>query len=266
MAEPYYKDVVEDGLNRLLHQWKDKPYAVGFLQSLLENVQVVEDLYQQLLNERSIYTAIGVQLDVLGLILGIDRNGRDDEAYRAALLARISFNTGNSTPESMLEVLRLLTNSDVVDIWEHFPASAHLYAETGVTNDVALTSYYTSAAGVNTRVMTDQGGGSFIPSEISYAEFDLVTEALDNIEVDTGDLLQTINVVDEGSGDNSWLPELDDPEETNFLCDVLPNKIYRFQIGNIITQDGDIVAMDNGDTLEYQILEEAGDVTTFDLS
>jgi hypothetical protein len=262
MASPTYKDIVAEGLGRLITQWKDKPKIVGYLTSLLENVQVVEDLYQQLLNERSIYTAIGVQLDVIGLIVGVARNGLPDEEYRQRLFAQISFNTADSTPEKVLEIGRLLTGTDETNIFEHFPASTHVYLKDGVENSTSLINDAAHGAGIHSRVMTDQGGGSFIGAESESIESDLVTNNQDNLEDDLGNLFEVTDSIETAFGQNSWLPEFDDPEETNFLCDVLPNKLYIFQTGNLQDNNENNFITGDGDFLQYQILEETASVTT----
>jgi hypothetical protein len=123
MAVIDFIDITQQGLDRMLSQWSGKPNITGLFQSYLDNIQPVEDALQQLLDERGIDTAIGVQLDVLGLIIGVERLGRNDTEYRAALKVQIAINNADGTEPNITGVLLLLTGLSDFSYQEVFPAA-----------------------------------------------------------------------------------------------------------------------------------------------
>lgn len=79
----------EDGTALLLSQFRDKPRLEAALCALLAGVQDLDDAAWSLLTERWLATAVGVQLDRIGLILDYPRQGWYDETYRVLLGAQI---------------------------------------------------------------------------------------------------------------------------------------------------------------------------------
>jgi len=129
MSLPQNIDQIALGIERLIHQWKDKPNVVGLLTSYLESVQEVEDIYNQLLTERGVDTAIGAQLDILGRIVGEPRNSRNDDDYRNAIRLRISINTSDGTEGSVSDAIKLITGVDDLKVVEIFPAGLEVTLE-----------------------------------------------------------------------------------------------------------------------------------------
>jgi hypothetical protein len=246
MSEPIPTDVVVDGLGRMLSQWEDKPNITGLVQSYLENIQVVEDMWFQLLTERDIYSAVGAQLDVLGLIVGQLRLGQEDELYRQSILNRVAINTSDSTPEKILEILKLITNTDTVGLWEHYPASLHLFTDGTLTNTTATALSDSAAAGVSVRLMFHNSEcPSFIPSSLIGDTFDFVDNTNDQLEDDLLDPF-IVNGYSEGAvaGNRSHLPNLGELSCVNPLC-------------NVITSDPLVVSVDDllDDTLDPLIFD-----------
>lgn len=127
MTIPVKVDQVTLGINRLLEQFKNKPSIEGMLRSYLLSVNDLEDLYFQLLDERSVYTAVGVQLDLVGALVNEPRKGKSDDDYRLAILLRIGLNNSEGTPNDTLSILANASQATSVKIWEHFPASSVYY-------------------------------------------------------------------------------------------------------------------------------------------
>lgn len=74
--------------------------------------QSIENMLQQLLTERSIDTAVGAQLDVIGKIVGQPRNGLSDDDYRRYCRARIAVNNSNGVTENLITVTDLIVYDD----------------------------------------------------------------------------------------------------------------------------------------------------------
>ena len=90
---PVVKNHEDQAFNRLLEQFKDKPNIEALLKGWMKGVQTTEESLLDLLNNRSILTAFGVQLDYIGKIVGIKRGGRSDESYREAIQLQILITT-----------------------------------------------------------------------------------------------------------------------------------------------------------------------------
>jgi hypothetical protein len=143
------KDLVVLGLSRMPSQWLDKPFVQGLVKSLVGLMQPLEEAFHELNNERGIYTAVGIQLDVLGLILGVSRQGRSDEAYRSALLLQSAINSSDATMDGLIGILQILTQDTTAGMVEHYPATALARANSGANPLVPVTMDLVAAAGVS---------------------------------------------------------------------------------------------------------------------
>lgn len=111
-------DVVETGVNRMVWELQEKENHVKFLSLYLKQLQQVEDTLFQILSAGDIELAEGSQLDLIGLIIGVSRNGRADEEYRQSIKFQIIINTSDSTYESIYDAFLSLTSSDYIRIIE----------------------------------------------------------------------------------------------------------------------------------------------------
>jgi hypothetical protein len=101
-----------------------KPRTSALLASWLDQVQEAEDALWQLLVERSLATAEGDQLDVLGAIVGEPRRGRDDETYRIWISARNMVSRSSGTTTEILAIARkLVPLAATVVLEEYYPAT-----------------------------------------------------------------------------------------------------------------------------------------------
>lgn len=86
------------------------------LSTLITPFQSLETALQQLLTERSIDTAVGAQLDVIGRIVGQPRNSLDDDTYRRYCRARIATSRSNGTVQDVITVTDLIIYDDTATI------------------------------------------------------------------------------------------------------------------------------------------------------
>ncbi len=118
------EDHVDEGIANLIEQFKNKDNLRKFLTSFLEQIQDLEDAFDQILTLTDVVAvAFGQQLDNLGLIVGEERFGRSDEQYRIAIDTRILLNNSSGTPENIIALIRALESSLSVEVRESFPAS-----------------------------------------------------------------------------------------------------------------------------------------------
>lgn len=98
--------------SRLAEQFKGKVNFEALICLLGDRIQ---DLEQELANTwlfRSIATAVGAQLDRIGIHLRTPRNGTDDEDYRERLSARAIIVGSRGTPDELLLAALALDDGD----------------------------------------------------------------------------------------------------------------------------------------------------------
>lgn len=87
----------------------DTPNNISLLLgAMVSGYQSIENMLQDLLNDRSIDTAAGVQLDMIGAVVGQLRQGLDDTTYRRYIRARIAANRSNGVSEDLIRVALLV--------------------------------------------------------------------------------------------------------------------------------------------------------------
>lgn len=257
MASPESRDVVQEGLNFLIDFWKNKPKVQGLLKSQLREIQEIEDVAFQLLNDRNVNDAVGVQLDVIGNLVGEKREGRNDEPYRQAILLRISLNRSDGTPPVILDILNLISGSPIPNIFEHYPASFHAYVDRGASHSLAATLKQISVAGVDTRLVFDWGGDSFIGCEIERSDELFQLEDLSTFSTDntTGDpLFSSEGYTPALTSENTFLPEMEE-ELLNPPCEIFDGTEYSSEIGVFNVGEGSILQFEDGSIFQWEILE-----------
>lgn len=102
----------------------------AFLDVLNGPAQVVEDLFNELLNEVSLENAVGAQLDVIGVILNLPRTslGEPDSEYRARLQGQAAALSQSGEPESVIAAWLFIWTASKVYLTEYQPATIGLTA------------------------------------------------------------------------------------------------------------------------------------------
>ncbi len=100
-------------LELFLDQFHDSYIMNQFTKAFLDESTELENLCQDLYDDRNLDSAVGVQLEQIGRLIGEVRNGRDDETYRQAIKLRIAINTSEGTVQDIINVLNLLYGDDV---------------------------------------------------------------------------------------------------------------------------------------------------------
>jgi len=121
---------------RMLQQFKQNcaPELDKLLQIFIAEDQEIEDVLFQLLLERTVNNSAGVQLDIIGSIVGIDREGRTDSEYRSSILVQIGVNNTGGQEAAITALLNDLVSPTTIDIQETFPAGLDIAIdETGVS-------------------------------------------------------------------------------------------------------------------------------------
>lgn len=132
-------------LDLLIEQYKNSPNVVNILEV---NGLLLNDLEKAIFEVRDNFylaTAEGVQLDVLGSIWDVERNGLSDTDYRALIQAKASLSV-SGTPEDVIRVLQVLYGATFVNYFDAYPARYLIETDAAIT-DAQLTDL--SPAGVS---------------------------------------------------------------------------------------------------------------------
>lgn len=234
---PVQIDHVEIGLSRLLEQWKNSPKIQGLLRSYLEQSNELESVAFEVLTERGIFEAVGVNLDVIGALFDISRDGRTDEQYRAAILNYVTTLNGDGTTEVFMQALRAVSGSDFVDFFEHPSGDVHAWLGDGFTVFTYPDLEDLVPAGVNLRIYVDDGFDSFTGTELVQNTNILQLNTLDTVEVTDGvdvyDLQVQSNDTSNFNSDFAVLPEIIDNVEEPYLAELLFSAVQT-TTGNIV--------------------------------
>lgn len=110
-------------LSRLAEQFKGLPVLEAFLVAIGDQLNDVEEFFQQLIDNVTLQGSVGAQLDKMGVILAQGRNGLGDDDYRTILQARIIEYQSNGTTEDIIQILLTLGGAAEVQVTESFPAA-----------------------------------------------------------------------------------------------------------------------------------------------
>lgn len=116
-------DHVQQALNRLMQQYKGLPRLTAVITALVDQVQDLEDAIYDLNEGRQIYGSVGEQLDELGTIVGIARNGLSDAVYLIFILGTIAENNSDTTMNVMTNIVATLFSVTTVFARDLYPAA-----------------------------------------------------------------------------------------------------------------------------------------------
>lgn len=140
--------LTQEGLDRLLEQYKGKENIETLLTMYLDSVQEFEDAVFAVKLAFMLEDAVGEQLDFLGAIVGEGRNGKEDELYRVWIGVRIRLNRSFGTPTDVIECLRLATDAPFEYRTYGGAHFAILFSEMPeFSNDLTIITYFAKAAG-----------------------------------------------------------------------------------------------------------------------
>lgn len=115
---------VQQALARLITQYKNSPNLQNLLTAVIKPIQDIENALSDMNSLRYLALAQGVQLDVIGVIVGLPRpGGMSDDQYRLELQGQIQINISEGQPEKIIQAYLLFTGSPEVIISEFHNAS-----------------------------------------------------------------------------------------------------------------------------------------------
>jgi uncharacterized MnhB-related membrane protein len=114
---------VQQALDRLLQQYKGQPRLQALITALVSQVQDLENAIFSLNGGRQVFGSFGEQLDNLGTIVGIARNGLSDSVYLIFILGTIAENNSDTTMDVMTNIVSTLFSVTSVFARDLYPAA-----------------------------------------------------------------------------------------------------------------------------------------------
>lgn len=127
MLAPLINNHVQQALARLLQQYKQRPLLAALITSLVVQIQDLENAIFALDAGRQLWNgtntpAVGMQLDEIGTIVGISRNGLDDATYLLFIFGKIAENFSDTTTSTILNVIGYVFQAQQVIVQDIYPA------------------------------------------------------------------------------------------------------------------------------------------------
>ncbi len=113
-------------LELLLEQYKNSENLKGMIDSMNDQADDLEEALFEIRNLFYVDTAEGVQLDVIGSIYGVERDGLSDSEFRTLIKAKASLVTSGE-PESIINILKTLFGGTYVSYIPAYPAVPAAY-------------------------------------------------------------------------------------------------------------------------------------------
>lgn len=113
---------VEDALARFIQQYKGKPIIAGLMTALVQQIQDLEDGIFPIDSGNQIANAVGKQLDNIGTLVGLSRNGLTDQQYLTFLLGTIAEDNSDDTIQTLVTIVAILFSPTLLLSYEMFPA------------------------------------------------------------------------------------------------------------------------------------------------
>lgn len=118
---------VVEALDRLLEQFKHRPNLEALISALIAQVQDIENSAFDLYLQRWVDSAVGVNLDNLGELVGQPREGRLDGEYRRWIKARILVNRTNGHGDDLIRIAELVIGTlENFELTEYYPAAYNI--------------------------------------------------------------------------------------------------------------------------------------------
>lgn len=201
-----YIDHTTRGVERTVTYFKSKENYIRLLEIFLEELQEVEEAFNDLSKIKDVDSVVGIWLDYIGKIVGEPRKSREDEEYRLALQLKISINTSEGTAPAIREIISTYTKSDKLRLAEGIVSWGHLIFN-GVENSGSdLLKLLQDIIPVTTSmvVMQDTENKCFFPA------WELRLSSLEVFEVFDGTVTETLNLVlTEGGPPSPFFVSLD---------------------------------------------------------
>ncbi len=132
----------------LVDQYSDSVNLLKIISAISNVKQEIEHTILDLMDKRVLDNAEGQQLDNLGDLVGLPREGKTDDEYRTEIGTQIQINLSGGQSEILISVVSSLTNSTVVQLTDSYPAKINLTFNGTAPSNLSSVINRLKAAGV----------------------------------------------------------------------------------------------------------------------
>ena len=179
----------EGATARFTDRWRNKADLDAWTKTYLKQLQDLEDAIFEVILGRILDNAIGVQLDIIGKLVGQPRTDASDDRYRTLISARIRINRSSGTPEDLIgvAVLLLATNGESFKLREEPPAQVRITVldELQSSDPDLFHSLLNSARAAGVRLLTEHNTQAAVTGRLRFGDSGGAT-------VDGGTLASTV--------------------------------------------------------------------------
>jgi hypothetical protein len=121
----------------IIEQFKQSDNLRGMIDAVNKQLDDLEIALFEIRDLFYLSTAVGVQLDVIGRIFNVERQGLSDEDYRKLIGARASIRTSGE-PESIITILKVIDGATFVTYipaYPAIPAAFYLITDATITQE-----------------------------------------------------------------------------------------------------------------------------------
>lgn len=123
ISQKTLQNYLDQNKDLIVQQFKDSKNLLLLIDSYSNQISEYENMVFDLLNKRiNIDKSEGKQLDNIGSLIGVDREGATDSDFRILLKSTIGINGSSGTIESILSFIKSLTGSNSEVLENSFPA------------------------------------------------------------------------------------------------------------------------------------------------
>lgn len=110
---PFVNDpnLVTEAQDLTLSQFQNSPLFLGMINAFVSPIQDIQDTLYSILTETFVTNAVGYQLDIIGLYVGITRQGFNDDIFRLFIQVKIAINNSQGTPDQIITIMKLITGA-----------------------------------------------------------------------------------------------------------------------------------------------------------
>lgn len=157
----YQPDHAGEATSRLLVQFDDAVKLHAMLRAHVKPLQALELAAFAVRDAFNVDRAEGAQLDVVGWLVGEDRQARPDIPYRAYIKARILANRSGGTPGALYAIARMLLGDEPeLSLYRESGLAAHFNLD--IVGDGALTFPWDEASTVPSDVVAKTLSDAFL--------------------------------------------------------------------------------------------------------
>lgn len=193
-----------------------------------------EALFFSILDHYYLDTAIGAQLDIIGKIVGIQRDGRTDDNYRILIRLKQKINNSSGNIQILIDTIRILFSATFVHYIriDEEPATINLFQD----GQINLSQEFNA--------ITEEGENFQFDT---FGDWNGLTEEGDHFITEDFD---SLIFYDTGYGDQIIFAQPDSIDES-ILYDIIPAGVGIYFCSYGVTEELDYFATESGDYILF---------------